>query len=99
MKRVLLSSLLVAFTAFGEAFIVRDGKPEAEIVIAENAMRGTRLAAQELQIYVEKIAGAKLAVVTAPTNTVSVKLYVGQSPYTETLGVTTEGLKYGAYRI
>ena len=93
--------MLVALssTALGEAFVAKDGKPQAEIIIAETAPRGTRLAAQELQIYVEKISGAKLSIGVKPSADVPVKICVGQSPHTEKLGITAEGLKHGAYRI
>ncbi len=53
----------------------------------------------KLQTYVEKISGAKLPIVTAPNPQVSVQIYVGQSPHTDKLNITAEGLKYGAYRI
>jgi len=98
MRRIAMC-LLAAATVQANVFIAKDGKATSEIVIAENATRGTHLAAQELQIYVAKISGAKLTIVTAPTNTVPVKLYVGQSPHTERLGITTAGLTHGAYRI
>ena len=44
-------------------FLVEDGQPRAEIVIAENLPRTTLLAAQELQTYVEKLSGAELAII------------------------------------
>jgi len=46
---------LFANPVFGEAFIVKDGKPLADIVIADNPARMTKLAALELQTYIEKI--------------------------------------------
>ncbi len=82
-----------------DAFLVKDGQPQAEIIIAEQAPRTTRLAAQELQLYVEKIAGARLPIATEPSADAPVKVYVGQSPHTERLNVTAAGLKDGAYRI
>ena len=50
-----------------DAFLVKDGQPHAEIIIAEQAPRTTRLAAQELQLYVEKISGARLPIATEPS--------------------------------
>ncbi|MEQ8785846.1 MAG: DUF4838 domain-containing protein [Pirellulaceae bacterium] len=90
---------LCASARAAEKFLVKDGKANAEIVIAENPPRSTRFAAFDLQTYVEKISGAKLPIATAPHADVPLKIYVGQSPHTEKLGVTDEGLKYGAYRI
>jgi len=85
--------------ACAEAFIVRDGEVQAEIVLPEAPLRTTKLAAQELRTVLQKIAGAKLPIVTAPTDGCPVQVYVGVSPRTERLGVTDEGLKYGAFRI
>lgn len=82
-----------------DTFIVKDGQPRAEIVIAEKPPRTTRLAAQELQLYIRKITGAKLSIVTQPGKDRPVKIYVGRSSHTDRLKVTTKGLKHGAYRI
>jgi len=57
------------------------------------------LAALELQHYLQKISRARLPIVTSPSNTQSVKIYIGESEGTKKLGVTAEGLKYGAFRI
>jgi predicted negative regulator of RcsB-dependent stress response len=96
--------LVLGLTAFptqaaAETFLVKDGKPNAEIVIADNPPRSTRLAAHELKTSIEKISGAKLSISTKPSTDVPVQVYVGASPHVEKLGVTTEGLKHGAYRI
>lgn len=80
--------------------IVKDGQGRAEIVIAaENRSRMTTLAALELRKYVELISGAQLPIVTAPTDGVPVKIFVGESPATEKLGITAKGMEYGAYRM
>ena len=82
-----------------DTFIVENGKPRSEIVIAEKAPRTTRLAAQELQTCVEKISGGRLNIVNRPTSDIPVKIYVGRSAHTDKLKVSAEGLKDGAYRI
>ena len=103
MKSILLAltaaalSLPSAWTA--EVFLVKDGQPRAEIVIAENPPRTTRLAAQELQDGLEKISGAHLPIVTRPGAESVAKIYVGRSEFTDRLKVTAAGLKDGAYRI
>lgn len=91
--------LLTVASAIAESFLVENGEPRAEIIIAESPQRGTRLAAQELQIYLEKISGAKLNIANQPTAAVPVKIYIGASAHTEKLGITAEGLNDGAYRI
>ncbi len=82
----------------GDVVLVENGQPKAEIVIAETPERMVRLAAHELQTYVEKISGAHLPIVTRPTAGAT-QLFVGRSAHTDKLGVTAEGLKFGAYRI
>ena len=103
MKHLLLSLCLVccdgAPLLAADLSLTIDGKPNAEIVIAESPPRTTRLAAHELQTYVEKISGAKLPIVTQPSGAQPVKIYVGQSPHTDRLKINPQGLLYGAYRI
>lgn len=91
---ILVTSRLLA----GDAYLVRDGHPQAEIVIAESPERSVRFAAADLQTYVQKISGARLPIVTKPTGT-AVKLFVGRSPHTDTLGISAKDLKFGAYRL
>lgn len=97
-KLFLLIFLLCA-QAEAETFIVENGQPRAVIVIAESSQRTVRLAAQELQDYVEKISGAHLPIVTQPVNDGLVGIYVGSSEYTDRLGIKTNDLQDGAYRI
>jgi hypothetical protein len=78
--------------------LVENGQPRAEIVIGENPPRTVHLAARDLQVYVEKITGAKLNIGFKPTGK-PIKIYVGRSSHTDRLGIMDEGLKYGAYRI
>ncbi len=91
----------VALASGGElragAMIVSDGVGNAEIVIAAEPARMTRLAARELQHFIAAISGAELPIVTEPGEA-AVKIYVGASPYTEKLGVVTDDLGHGAYR-
>ncbi|TWU06179.1 DUF4838 domain-containing protein [Stieleria varia] len=90
---LLLSPL--AATQAAERFIVRDAKPQAEIVIAENPSRMQRVAAHEFRMQIEKISGARLPIVTAPSGSV-VKIFIGESPHNP---VNANGLLAGAYRI
>jgi len=83
----------------GETFIVEDGRPNARIVIAQDPPRSVRLAADELRTYIEKISGATLPIATEPGDDKGVNIYIGRSEQTEKLGITDEGLKYGAYRV
>ena len=82
-----------------EMLLVEKGVPRAEIVVAEKRPRMVTLAALELRQVVQKMSGARLPIVTAPTSGAPVKIHVGQSAETDRLGVTAEGLRDGAYRI
>ena len=96
---LLLTAICARAATAATPNIVADGQPNAEIITAEQPKRAARLAATELQAYIEKISGAQLPIVTAPTDSASVKIYVGESEHAAKAGVTAEGLQHGAYRI
>lgn len=105
MKAIFFAAALCAFSLStvganaAERLLVKDGKAQAEIVIAEQPPRTTRLAADELQTYIEKISGAKLPIVTTPSGDAPVQVHVGQSSHTKKRNITADGLKFGAYRM
>jgi hypothetical protein len=68
-------------------------------VLAEDAPRSTRFAARDLQTYIEKMTGAKLAVLSSPSGKGLVKLFVGESEGTRSLNLSTKGLEHGAYQL
>lgn len=92
-------SVFAAPARAAEPFLVKEGRAQAEIIIAENPPRTVRLAAHELRNYVEKISGARLPIATQPGDGVPVRVYVGRSPHTDKLNITADGLQHGAYRI
>ncbi len=79
--------------------LVEEGKPVAEIVVAPERPRMVTLAALELQNVIQRMSGARLPIVTQPTEDPNHKVYLGKSEWTEEFGVSDEGLKNGAYRI
>ncbi len=87
--------LLVTTTALAQPFLVENGQPRAEIVLAEKPTRMQRVAAHEFRQQIEKISGAKLPLVTQPSGKV-VKVFIGASA---SCPVKAEGLKDGAHRI
>lgn len=102
--RRLVLSLLPSLLFFApldaaETYLVENGEPRAEIVVAERPTRSAKLGVQELQTYVEKITGAKLAVVTVPTDAMPVKIFIGDSEAARARRVTAEGLPRDAFRI
>lgn len=100
MKSLLLAMVcsVCASANAAETFLVVNGQARAEIVIAEKPARMAKLAAKEFRTYVEKVSGAKLDIVTIPSPG-KVRIYVGKSPATATLGLSTEGLEHGAFRM
>lgn len=59
--------------------IVRDGKPCAEIIFARGIEpECVETAANELQMWIEKITGAKLPVLTYPSGADNTKLFLGK---------------------
>ena len=98
-----IATVMLSFTGclvFSEPLtLIKEGQPRAEIIIAEKPPRMVNLAAFELQRYLHKITKTRLPIVHEPTDGTPVQIYVGRSEHTDKLGVTAEGLKYGAYRI
>ncbi|MCX6906488.1 MAG: DUF4838 domain-containing protein [Verrucomicrobia bacterium] len=93
-----LASCLALHAGATDRMIVENGQPRAEIVIAEKPARMAKLAAKELQTYVEKISGAELRIVSKPTEA-RARIFVGKSSFTESLGLSTDGLDNGAFRM
>lgn len=81
-----------------QRYLVQEGQPTAEIIIAQDPPRTVRLAAWELQNHLREISGATLPIVHEPSES-TVHIYIGQSTHTDRLGITNDDLKHGAYRI
>lgn len=82
-----------------EIKVVEAGKAVAEIVVGEDATRVPKFAAKELQLYLQKISGAEVPIVSEPTAGTPVQVYVGKSRFTNEKDLKTEDLKFGAYRM
>ena len=83
------------FAELGKPAIVKNGRPCADIVISENPPRAVKLAALELQLYIQKISGAVLPVASSPQTNFAFHIYVGKSAWTDKLNIYSEGLKHG----
>ncbi len=94
-----IMGFLFSSSAIAENFIVKDGQPQAQIIIPDNPTRAVKIAATELQDYIEKISGAKLPVANEVSSAIPVKIYIGKSKYTDELKLSDEGLKYGAFKM
>lgn len=80
-------------------WIVKEGQPQAQIVLAEKPTRTARLAARELQTFIRQISGATLPITAEPTGSKAMRMYVGRSVHTDALGLSETGLSRGAFRI
>ena len=81
-----------------DTFLVENGEPVAEIVIAEKPARMTKLAAKELQSTLLKMTGATLPIASERTAG-KMAIFVGMSRFTEERGLSTQNLKHGAFRM
>jgi hypothetical protein len=81
-----------------DTFLVENGEPVAEIVIAEKSARMTKLAAKELQSTLLKMTGATLPISSERTAG-KMAIFVGMSRFTEERGLSTQNLKHGAFRM
>ncbi len=67
--------------------LAENGQPKASIIIAAEPDAKTKVAAEELQSYVEKISGAKLPILDDTAKPAGAALLVGRSKATDALGV------------
>ena len=98
------AGVVMVLPASGETFLVKDGRANAEIVIADDSPRSVQFAAEELQTYIEKMSGARLQIVIETADRESkglgsIPIYVGESVATRRTGVTAQGLKRDAFRM
>ncbi|MFA7160016.1 MAG: DUF4838 domain-containing protein, partial [Kiritimatiellia bacterium] len=95
-------ALFVCFaslSASAKSYLVKDGQPKADIVIADKPTRAAKLAANELALHLFKISGAQLAVTNAPGKDVQIHIYVGRSDWTDKAGVAVDDLKKDMYKV
>ncbi|MFM8890971.1 MAG: DUF4838 domain-containing protein, partial [Planctomycetia bacterium] len=81
-----------------EQELVLDGMPRAEIVVDDAPARLTKLAASELGRCLAKRPGATRPIVTE-RHAGKAAIFVGTSRHTDALGLSTEGLKHGGFRM
>jgi hypothetical protein len=99
-KFILLLSVVFCLTCTSPSVeLVKDGKPVAEIVVAESAEPSVKTAAEEIQGILEKMSGAKLPIVNKVSADVKNQVYVGESDYTRKLGVKLDDVKYDGFKI
>ena len=79
----------VASTLSGDFSIVKNGQPMATIVLAKNPTEKARLAAEDLQSYIQKMTGATLKIgFDSSDRTNGNYILVGKTSYTTKMGVS-----------
>jgi hypothetical protein len=87
MKRVIfLVMVSLGATARGQMTLVEDGQPKAAIVVAADPGPKVKIAVEELQRYLEKISGAKPAIIADSDKPAGPLILVGASRLTDELG-------------
>lgn len=80
-------------------YLVNNGAANADIVISNNAPNMVSLAAEYFQNDIRDMTGATLSIRNTPGEDYDFHVYVGESQYTDDLGVTSEGTRYDGYKI
>ncbi len=80
------------------SLLIQDGRAQSQIVVPVNPPRTVKMAAEELQGYLQKLSGAEVKIASAPDEAL-LNIYVGASDLTEKLGVESKGLRHGAFRV
>ncbi len=70
--------------------LVKEGKPNATLVIAAKSRQATLLAVAEFQHYIEKISGTQLPVLTDEYPVKGTLILIGESTFTRKLGYKNE---------
>ncbi|HWL53391.1 MAG TPA: DUF4838 domain-containing protein [Chthoniobacteraceae bacterium] len=79
--------------------LIRDGKPQSQIVVAPDALPQVAFAAKELQEHLYKMSGARLEIVPKADESMPHAVYVGESEATRALGLEIASLTPEAYRV
>ncbi|MGV8162307.1 MAG: DUF4838 domain-containing protein [Candidatus Nanoarchaeia archaeon] len=80
-------------------YLVQNNEGFAEIIISSTAPNMVGLAADDLQEYIEKMTGATLPINTLKNESIQYHIYVGQSNYTDALGITDEGCEFDSFKM
>ena len=78
-------------------YLVKDGVSRAQIIIAPDAPPIVKIAARELRTTTLKMTGELLPVRIKVDRDIPFKVFVGRSPYTDSLGISSEGCRDGGY--
>lgn len=80
--------LLLAVTAHAQMTIVKNGLPNAAIVVAADANDNVKLAVNDLQTYIRKMSGANLPIVNESAVPSGNVIFVGKSKPASSMGIS-----------
>ncbi|MGV8087284.1 MAG: DUF4838 domain-containing protein [Candidatus Woesearchaeota archaeon] len=80
-------------------YLVENNTGYAEIIISQNAPNMVELAVADLQKYIYNMTGALLPINTIKNESIPYHIYVGQSNYTDNLGITDEGCEFDSFKM
>ena len=80
-------------------YLVEKGKSNSQIIIDADAPTTVMLAARELRTAVLKMSGVMLPVRYTAKDDIPLKIYVGRSRYTDSLGISSDGCRDGGYKM
>jgi|GEM_PF-1561431 len=101
---LIIGTTVVSCAANETLSLVASGKSDAHIVIDSNSVAMVKYAAEEFRDYVRKISGAELPIdevgsdYKAPVDG-SVRVFIGESAYTKSIGLDTAKLKCDGYYV
>ena len=82
-----------------QLYLVKDGKPQGTIVLADGAGNYQKWAAQWLRDYVKRASGATLPIVTEGKAPAGALISVGHTKMAARAGLTTDDLKYDGCKL
>lgn len=80
-------------------YLVENGKTNSEIIVSSSAPNMVKIAANHLQMYIKNMTGALVPIKNVVNESVAYHIYVGQSNYTNALGITNSECKYGSFKM
>lgn len=80
-------------------YIVENNVGRAQIIISPNAPSSVNLAADLLQKRINNMTGAMIPIKTEVDDNIPFKIFLGQSTYTDALGVDDTDCKYGSFKM
>jgi hypothetical protein len=80
-------------------FIVKSGVGRADIIVSSGAPSSVKLAGKLFQTYIYNITGVRLQISSVPNQSKPYHVYIGQSNYTDSLGITSAGCENGGFKM